>query len=67
MRDPILHDIFLDFADIATQLPLDRREFLKVIGGGIVVFLTIGDPTTAEAQRRRGRLPSDFNAFLRVG
>jgi len=57
----------LDFTDITTQFSLDRREFLKVIGGGIVVFLTIGDPTTAEAQRRRGRLPTDFNAFLRVG
>ena len=57
----------LDFTDIKTEFPLDRREFLKILGGGIVIFLTIGDPSDVEAQRRRGGLPSDFNAFLRVG
>jgi nicotinate dehydrogenase subunit B len=57
----------LDFSDIATELTLDRREFLKIFGGGIFIFFTIGDLSIAEAQRRRGRLPSDFNAFLRVG
>ena len=58
----------VDFTDIKTAFPLDRREFLKVFGGGIFIFLTIGGSSLAEAQRRRrGRLPSDFNAFLRVG
>jgi len=56
----------LDFTDVTAPLTLSRREFLK-IGGGIFVFLTVGGSFIAEAQRRRGRLPSDFNAFLRVG
>jgi len=56
-----------DFTDITTRFPINRREFLKIAGGGIFIFLTIGDLSTAEAQRRRGRLPSDFNAFLRIG
>jgi len=58
----------LDFSDITPEFPLNRRAFLKIFGGGIVVFLTISDLSMAEAQRRRGRrLPSDFNAFLRIG
>ncbi len=57
----------LDFTDITTQFPFNRREFLKTLGGGIFIYLTIGDLSPAEAQRRRGGLPSDFNAFLRVG
>ncbi len=46
---------------------LERRDFLKIIGSGIVVLFTVGswpiDP--AEAQRRNP-YPSDPNAYLRV-
>lgn len=51
--------------------PLARREFLKLVGGGIIVFCTV--PHSAAIQeggRRRGgdqQLPQDFNAFLRIG
>jgi nicotinate dehydrogenase subunit B len=45
---------------------LDRREFIKLVGGGIVVFFSTGDPLAP--QQRRGRdYPEDFNAYLRVG
>jgi isoquinoline 1-oxidoreductase len=50
---------------------IDRREFLKLFGGGIVIFFSAGDlifpqePT--RPQTGRGGLPSDFNAFLRIG
>ena len=49
--------------------PLSRREFLKISGGGIFVFITVGDPTgLLEAQERAGgrELPSDWNAFVRI-
>jgi isoquinoline 1-oxidoreductase len=49
---------------------VNRREFLKLLGGGIVVFYTAGDPwEILEAQQRRpGRdYPTDFNAYLRIG
>lgn len=47
-------------------LRLDRREFLKLVGGGILVSFFVGDWTTvAEAQRRD--YPTDFNAYLLVG
>lgn len=46
---------------------MNRRQFLKLTGGGIFLFFTIGD-LEALAQRRQGRsLPSDFNAFLKIG
>lgn len=50
------------------SLPISRREFMKLAGGGVIVLFTVGDPLSLEAQRRRGpELPEDFNAFLRVG
>lgn len=47
----------------------DRREFLQILGGGILVFLTWGEnDSEAQAQRGFGRqLPSDPNAFLHIG
>jgi len=63
----------LDFS-AATQagpsLPLDRRQFLQLLGGGIIVCFTVPDSLGAqEGERRRGmgqQLPQDFNAFLRI-
>jgi len=58
----------MDFYDISPGLPLGRREFLKLMGGGIVILFAVGDPFSLEAQRQRGQqLPDDFNAFLRIG
>jgi isoquinoline 1-oxidoreductase len=46
---------------------MDRREFLKLLGGGIFVLFTVGD-STGLAQTRRGfAYPDDFNAYLRIG
>ena len=65
----------LDFCDVTGEVgpafPLDRREFLKLVGGGIVICFTV-PPSLAiqEGERRRGggqQLPEDFNAFLRIG
>lgn len=52
-----------------------RRDFLKRVGGGIVIFMAINDtllgqqeaPTPRGGRGGRGGLPSDFNAFLRIG
>src|SRR5208282_1065429 len=63
----------LDFSDrerMRPALPLDRRQFLKLVGGGIVVFLTLRDVQAAQEEGRPGarpQLPQDFNAFLRIG
>jgi nicotinate dehydrogenase subunit B len=58
----------MDFTDIGASLSLSRREFLKLVGGGVVVLFSVGDSLFLEAQRRPDQqLPEDFNAFLRVG
>ncbi len=58
----------LDFTDRLMDFEVSRREFLKIAGGGIFIFMAIGD-ISLWAQERRGRpaLPTDFNAFLRIG
>ena len=57
----------IDFHDIITDPNLSRREFLKTLGGGIIIFFCIGDSSVLEAQRRGRGYPEDFNAYLRVG
>ncbi len=60
----------LDFSDITARFPLERREFLKLLGGGIIILFSYGDAEALQQQRRRRfrpELPEDFNAFLRIG
>jgi len=61
----------LDFKDIEILPPLNRREFLKVLGGGIIVFFSYGNAEALQEPRRRMgfrlQAPADFNAFLRIG
>ena len=50
---------------------LNRREFLKLSGSGIIVWFTLG-PSALLAQNPpppppQTELPSDFNAFLSIG
>jgi len=46
---------------------LNRRDFLKLVGGGIVVFFTVGDWLLSPAEAQRGRpYPTDPNAYLRI-
>jgi isoquinoline 1-oxidoreductase len=46
---------------------MDRREFLKLLGGGIFVLFTVGDSSGLAQTRRRFAYPEDFNAYLRIG
>jgi len=58
----------LEPKDGETPFSPSRREFLKAVGGGIIIFFSTGD-LTAQERRPQGYqdLPTDFNAFLRVG
>ena len=57
----------IEMSDPNAQLSLDRRDFIKVFGGGIIVFFTL-DSSVLIAQEPRGRgYPTDFNAYLRIG
>jgi len=69
-------DAYLDYDEgiVAPSLPVSRRQFLKrlgVLGGGIIIYFTLGDSFTWAQRRRAGflgaRIPTDFNAFLRIG
>ncbi len=61
----------LDFTDMSDLPATDRRDFLKTLGGGIFVLVTLGGAEALAQEKRRGgfgqRLPSDFNAFLKIG
>ena len=57
----------LDFRGILTHSALSRREFLKHLGGGIIILFSLGDLSVLQGQRRRREYPSDFNAYLRIG
>ena len=63
-----------DIAPTSEPASMTRRKFLKqlgVLGGGIVVYFTWGDALLLAQTRREGflgaRIPTDFNAFLRIG
>jgi isoquinoline 1-oxidoreductase len=56
----------IDFKDILDSTFVSRREFLKGLGGGIIILFTIGELTELKAQRRGSQYPDDFNAYLRI-
>ncbi|MGZ5498598.1 MAG: molybdopterin cofactor-binding domain-containing protein, partial [Candidatus Aminicenantales bacterium] len=52
------------------EMSLERREFLKLAGGGLVVFFAAGDGLDAQEGGQRGQgqgYPDDPNAYLKVG
>ena len=52
-------------SDPTAGLSLDRREFMKLVGGGIIVFFTL-DESVLLGQRGPS-YPTDFNAYLKIG
>jgi nicotinate dehydrogenase subunit B len=59
--------IGLDFSDMSAGLNLTRRDFLKTVGGGIIILFWVGEGPELEAQVRGRGYPEDFNAYLRIG
>ena len=55
----------LEFLEEPSDLQISRRDFFKVAGSGIFVLFTLGDTLLAQ-QRQGSRVPTDFNAFLKV-
>jgi isoquinoline 1-oxidoreductase len=50
------------------MIPLHRRDFFRIVGGGLYVFFQIGNPFEVigdDAEQRR-TLTDDYNAFLRI-
>jgi len=44
---------------------LNRRDFLKLLGGGIIVTFLVEETALAQSRRRR-EYPGDFNAYLQI-
>ena len=61
----------MESENVAIDLQVSRRDFLKVAGGGIIIFISASVLPAQERTTQRGfagrDLPTDFNAFLRVG
>ena len=57
----------LEIEEGLAPFSLNRREFMKLLGGGIFIFFTCGS-LAAQARRPRApqEIPTDFNAFLRI-
>ncbi len=57
----------LEFTEHSSDFAIDRREFIKLTGSGIILFFALGDSSILAQQRERRSLPTDFNAFLKIG
>lgn len=67
---PARDDEFAMFGDRADGAALERRDFLKLAGGGLVVLFAVGDGLEAQVGGARGPdggYPEDVNAYLAVG
>src|ERR1700722_20264563 len=58
------------FAGPAYRFDLERRDFFKLLGGGIVLLLAFDHPATAQESGRGGRgqgLPQTISASVHIG
>jgi len=51
---------------MTTALDMNRRSFIKLVGGGIIVIVSLG-PSALLGQDRRRTYPTDVNVYLRIG
>jgi nicotinate dehydrogenase subunit B len=56
-----------DLGKSENPVTLDRREFLKILGGGIIISFSVGDLFALQERRRGREYPEDLNAYLRIG
>src|SRR5579863_2907786 len=58
------------FATPAYHFDLERRDFFKLLGGGVVLLLALDHSAAAQESGRGGRgqgLPQDISAWLHIG
>ena len=56
-----------DFRDTVTPGLISRRAFLKGVGGGIIILISLDIPSVLAAEAGRREQATDFNAYLRIG
>ena len=57
----------VDPAELIDSYPLKRRSFLKGLGGGILILVSLRSAPAALGQARNWQPYTDFNAFLKIG
>jgi isoquinoline 1-oxidoreductase len=61
------HYLDVDFKDNTSNFQINRRDFIKITSGGIFIFFTMKDVSVFAQQSQQHSLPTDFNAFLKIG
>jgi isoquinoline 1-oxidoreductase len=56
-----------EFLENSSGQQISRRDFLKSAGSGIFILFTVTDPLFDLQNRPQRGVPTDFNAFLRIG
>lgn len=65
MRSDKIDELY--FSDVNEPIRLDRREFLKKLGGGIIVVFCLGKLSLLDGMAQNEKEdPSNFNAYLRI-
>lgn len=65
MRSDKIDELY--FSDVNEPIRLDRREFLKKLGGGIIVVFCLGKLSLLDGMAQNTKEdPSNFNAYLRI-
>jgi nicotinate dehydrogenase subunit B len=60
------HNTILDFEEKLIPTGLSRRKFLKTLGGGLIIAVSISDYSALYGAVTQ-EMPTDINAYLRVG
>jgi isoquinoline 1-oxidoreductase len=61
------HYMDVDFKDNTSNFQINRRNFIKITSAGIFIFFTMKDVSVFAQQSQQHSLPTDFNAFLKIG
>jgi isoquinoline 1-oxidoreductase len=64
MKSDKINELY--FSDVDTPIKLDRREFLKKLGGGIIVVFALGKLSLLDGWSQSNADEFNFNAYLRV-
>ncbi|KAA3657998.1 MAG: isoquinoline 1-oxidoreductase [Calditrichaeota bacterium] len=62
-----LEEVLAAHADHLIEKPVSRRNFIKTLGGGILILIAGPMKFVTELEARQRRMyPEDFNAYLRI-